>query len=109
MGTMSSYIENTPEDELVEAVAEALNGLGLVASSQDTGGGISCVVLQHKNGGEIAWGTADINWGAAITDADGEYISSIESSYSSDLQDAAAIAKVLFGPSLENGAVRSTK
>lgn len=66
------------EGEIFEAVATALNGLGLVASSEDTGGGISCVVLQHRDGGEISWGTADETWGAAITNANGDYVSSIK-------------------------------
>ena len=48
------------EDELVDAVAAALSNLGFEASSQDTGGGINCVVLQSKHGGEIVWGTADV-------------------------------------------------
>jgi hypothetical protein len=45
----------------VDAVAEALCGLGFAASSQDTGGGINGVVLEHRDGGEIVWGTADVN------------------------------------------------
>jgi hypothetical protein len=95
------------EDEVVDAVAEALTGLGLVASSQDTGGGINCVVLQHKDGGEIVWGTADVNWGASISDANGEYVSAIETTCPSDTQDVAAIAEALLGPSVKNGAVLS--
>lgn len=93
------------EDEIFEAVATALNGLGLVASSEDTGGGISCVVLQHRDGGEISWGTADETWGAAITNANGEYVSSIKTSCPTDSQDVAAIADALLGPSVKNGAV----
>jgi len=53
-------------------LAEALSDLGLSASSQDTGGGISCVIVERKDGGEIVWGTADVTWGAAATDEDGE-------------------------------------
>src|ERR1019366_4270836 len=86
----------------VKAVATALSGLGLAASSQDTGGGISCVVLEHKDGGEISWGTADETWGAAITDADGKYVSSIETTCPSDSQDIAAIAEALLGPSVKS-------
>jgi hypothetical protein len=93
------------EDEVVDAVADALTGLGLVASSQDTGGGVNCVVLERNDGGEIVWGTADVNWGASISDADGEYLSSIETSCPSDSQDIAAIAEALYSPSVKNGAV----
>ncbi len=95
------------EDEIVHAVADALCGLGFAASSQDTGGGINCVVLEHKDGGEIVWGTADVNWGAAISDADGEYISSIKTTCPGDTQDIAAIVEAIKGPSLSNGAVIS--
>jgi hypothetical protein len=66
---MSEVATELDEDGIVEAVATALSGLGLAATSQDTGGGISCVVLEHKDGGEICWGTADETWGAAITNA----------------------------------------
>jgi hypothetical protein len=102
---MSEVARELDEDEIVEAVATALSGLGLAATSQDTGGGIICVVLEHKDGGEISWGTADETWGAAITDADGKYVSSIETTCPSDAQDIAAIAKALLGPSVKNGAV----
>jgi hypothetical protein len=94
------------EEEIVEAVANALSARGLVASSQDTGGGINCVVLEHKDGGEISWGTADLTWGAAITNADGEYVSSIETTCPSASQDIAAIAEALVEPSVTNGAVQ---
>jgi predicted regulator of Ras-like GTPase activity (Roadblock/LC7/MglB family) len=102
---MSEVTPELDEDEIVEALATALSRLGLAASSQDTGGGISCVVLEHKDGGEISWGTADETWGAAITDADGKYVSSIETTCPSDSQDIAAIAKALLEPSVKNGAV----
>jgi len=101
---MSEVATELDEDGIVEAVATALSGLGLAATSQDTGGGISCVVLEHKDGGEICWGTADETWGAAITNADGEYVSSIETTCPSP-QDIAAIAEALLGPSVKNGAV----
>src|SRR5437879_6564002 len=93
------------EDEVVDAVAEALTGLVLIAASQDNGGGMNCVVLEHKDGGEIVWGTADVNWGAAISDADGEYLSAIETTCPSDSQDISAIAEALFAPSVKHGAV----
>ena len=102
---MSEVATELDEDEIVEAVATALSGLGLAASSQDTGGGISCVVLEHKDGGEISWGTADETWGAAITDADGKYVSSIKTTCPSDSQDIPTIAEALLGPSVKNGAV----
>jgi len=54
-------------------------------------------VLQRKDGGEISWGTADETWGAAITDANGEYVSSIETTCPSDSQDIAAVAAALHG------------
>lgn len=92
------------EDEIVDAVAEALTGLGLTASSQETGGGIQCVVIEHKDGGEITWGTADVTWGASITDEHGEYVSSIETSCPSDSQNIEQIVEAIKGPSLAAGA-----
>ena len=68
-------------------------------------GGINCVVIEHKDGGEIVWGMADVNWGAAVSDPDGEIISSIETTCSSDTQDIAAILEAIRGPSISNGAV----
>jgi hypothetical protein len=93
------------EDEVVDAVADALTGLGLVASSQNTGGSTNCVVLERKVGGEIVWGTADMTWGAVISDADGEYLSAIETACPSDSQNISAIAEALFAASVKNGAV----
>lgn len=51
---MSEVTRELDEDEIVEGVATALTAMGLVASSQDTGGGINCVVLQRKDRGEIS-------------------------------------------------------
>jgi hypothetical protein len=102
---MSEVTRELDEDEIFEGVATALTAMGLVASSQDTSGGINCVVLQRKDGGEISWGTADETWGAAITDANGEYVSSIETTCPSDSQDIAAVAAALHGPSVKSGAV----
>lgn len=82
-----------------------MSDIGFEASSQDTGGGINGVVLQSKHGGEIVWGRADVNWGAAISDADGEYISSITTNCPSGTQDVAAIVEAIKGPSLEWAAV----
>jgi hypothetical protein len=104
---MNETVPELTEDEIIEAVAEALSGLGLIAASQDTGGGISCVVLEQKDGGEIIWGIADVTWGAAVTDADGEQVSSIETEWPSDSQDVAATAQALRDASIRNGAVLS--
>jgi hypothetical protein len=96
------------EDEIVDAVADALASLGFAATPQDTGGGMNCVVLEHKDGGEIVWGTADVTWGASISGEDGEYISSLETGCPSDTRDIAAIVEAIKGPSLAAGAVVST-
>jgi len=93
------------ENEIVDAVADALRSQGFSASSQDTGGGINCVVLEHKDGGEIVWGTADVNWGASISDEDGGCVSSIETGCPSDSQDVTAIVEAIKGPSLASGVV----
>jgi hypothetical protein len=104
---MSATSPELSEDEIVEALAEALCELGLSASSQDTGGGISCVIVERKDGGEIIWGTADVTWGAVITDERGEQVSSITTTWPSDSQDIPAIAETLFAPSVKNGAALS--
>jgi hypothetical protein len=95
------------EREIAEAVADALSDLGFAASSQETGGGTVCVVLEHREGGEIVWGTADLNWGAVINEASGEFVSSIETTCASDTQDVPTIVKAIKGASLKNGAVIS--
>jgi hypothetical protein len=100
----ASLEQELNEDEIVDAVADAMITLGFAAASQDTGGGIYCVVLQRRNGGEIAWGTADVNWGASVFDEDGEHISSIETSCPSDSQDIAAIVEAIKGPTIAAGA-----
>jgi hypothetical protein len=46
-----------------------------------------------------------VNWGASISDEDGEYISSIETNCPSDSQDIAAIVEAIKGASLSAGAV----
>jgi hypothetical protein len=104
---MSDLNTGLSEAEIVDAVADALLRLGFAASSQDTGGGINCVILEHKDGGEIVWGTADVNWGAVITDANGDFVSSIETVCPSDSQDIAAIVDAIRGPSLSNDAAVS--
>jgi hypothetical protein len=94
-------------DEIVNAVADALTGLGFAASSQDTGGGIYCVVLEHKDGGEIVWGIADVNWSASVSDADGRCDSAIKTDCPSGSQDIAAIVESIKEPSIAAGAVVS--
>lgn len=106
---MSESAPELSEDEIVEALAEALGDLGLSAISQDTGGGISCVIVERKDGGEIIWGTADVTWGAAITDEEGEQVSSITTTWPSDSPDIAATAQALLEPSIRNGAAVSAK
>ena len=103
-------IENQKTDnEMVELVAEALSALGFSASSQETGGGICCVILERKGGGEIVWGTADFNWGASVVDANGEIESSIQTSCPSDSQDIASIVEAIRGPSVSAGAATTSK
>jgi hypothetical protein len=106
---MSETVPELSEDEIVESLAEALSELGLAASSQDTGGGISCVIVERKDGGEIIWGTADVTWGAAVTDEEGEQVSSITTTWPSDSQDISATAQALLEPSIRNGAAVSEK
>ena len=106
---MSETVPERSEDEIVEALAEALSDLGLSASSQETGGGISCVIVERKDGGEIIWGTADVTWSAVITDEEREQVSSITTTWPSDSQDIAATAQALLEPSIRNGAAVSEK
>jgi hypothetical protein len=106
---MSESAPHLTEDQIVDALAEALGELGLSASSQDTGGGISCVIVERKDGGEIIWGTADVTWGAAITNEEGEQVSSITTTWPSDSTDIAATARALLKPSIMNGATVSEK
>jgi hypothetical protein len=100
---MNTESEKT-DQETAELVVEALTAIGFSASSQDTGGGILCVVLERKNGGEIIWGTSDFNWGASIIDANGDVESSIETRCPSDSQDIAAIVEAIGAPSVSAGA-----
>jgi hypothetical protein len=100
----SHTIDPENEEELMGAVADALCAEGLNASSQDTAGGVVCVVIEREDGGEIAWGLADVNWGASITDEDGEYISGIQTECPGYTSDVAKIVEALKGPSLSHGA-----
>jgi hypothetical protein len=94
------------EEERAEKIAEALTALGLDASAQDTGGGIVCIVIPRANGGEVSWGTANITWGAVITNEKGQQISSIATDCPSDSEDVTATAKALLEASLRNGTVQ---
>jgi len=102
---VTNAAEEWTEEGRAEKIAEALTGLGLDASAEDTGGGIVCVVIPHTDGGAISWGTADVTWGAVITDEDGEQVSSISTDWPSGSEDIAATAKALLDASLSNGAV----
>jgi hypothetical protein len=98
-------IDPENEEETMEALADALSAEGFRASSQDTGGGILCVILDRVGGGEIAWGLADVNWGASVTDEDGEVISGIDTECPGDTDDLAKIVAALRQPSIDNGAI----
>jgi hypothetical protein len=95
------------EEERAEKIAEALTGLGLDASTEDTGGGIICVVIPRTDGGAIFWGTADVTWGAAIMDEDGEQTASVSTEWPSDSEDIDATAKARLEASRRNGAVQA--
>ena len=83
------------EEEFVEKVADALTASGIPAGAQDTGGGIYCVVIPRESGGEIVWGTADFNWGAVVTDENGNVLSSITTSCAIESKDIKTIAEVI--------------
>jgi hypothetical protein len=69
---MQEIDEYEQEEIRAEALAGALREGGLSASAEDTGGGILCVIVDRSDGGQIIWGTADVNWGATIQDAEGD-------------------------------------
>jgi hypothetical protein len=104
---MTNAAEDWTEEERAERIAETLAGLGLDASAEDTGGGIVCVVVPRTDGGAISWGTADVTWGAVITDEDGKQISSIGTEWPSNSIDIAATASALLEASLASGAART--
>lgn len=91
-------------EALVEAVAEGLRKAGLPAAAQETGGDILCVVIE-QSGGEVTWGTADITWGAVVTNEDGEYVSAIQTTCPSDSTDISAIVEALKEASMAHGEV----
>jgi hypothetical protein len=95
------------DEERTEKIAEALTGLGIDASAEDTGGGIVCIVIPRTDGGAISWGTADVTWGAVITDEEGAQVSSISTEWPSDSEDIDATAKALLDVSRRNGAVQA--
>jgi len=95
------------DEERAERISEALVALGLDAGAEETGGGIVCIVIPHTDGGVISWGTADVTWGAAISNQDGEQISYISTVWPSDSEDVDGTAKALLEASLKNGAVRN--
>jgi hypothetical protein len=92
------------EEAFVEAVAEGLRQAGFAAAAQDTGGDILCVVIEQV-GGEVTWGTADVTWGAVVTNEDGEYVSAIQTTCPSDSTDIPAIVEALREASLAHGVV----
>jgi len=99
-------IENTKtEEEIAELVADALGAAGFAAASQDTGGGICCVILERAGGGEIVWGTADVNWGASVCDENGTPLPPLRTACPSGSQDVAAIVEAIKEPSIRAGAV----
>jgi hypothetical protein len=102
---IENKIDPENEEELMNTVADALNAAGFSASSQDTGGGMICVVLERTEGGEIAWGLADVNWGASVTDEDGEVIAGIETYCPTDTEDIPTIVNALKEASIAHGAI----
>jgi hypothetical protein len=98
-GQAGEYID---EEARVEAIAEGLRACGFGASAQDTGGGMLCVVIEQSTG-EVAWGTADVNWGAVVSDKDGEYVSSIATECPSDSKGVSTIVESLRNASLAHG------
>ena len=97
-------MQELDEEAQAEQIAEELTKLGLAAYAQDTGGGTICVAVEHKDGGEILWGTADVTWGAVITDEDGEQVSAISTQWPSDSQDISGTAQTLAEASSRGGA-----
>ena len=103
---MTAPEQEWTEEERAERIADALTSLGLDASSEDTGGGIVCVVISLANGGTISWGTADVTWGAVVTNEEGKQVSSIRTEWPSDSEDIDATSKALLDASLSTGAVQ---
>jgi hypothetical protein len=55
----------------------------------------------EKSGGEIIWGTADVTWGATVTDGRGDVGSSISTTCPSESQDIETIAEVIRSHSID--------
>jgi hypothetical protein len=104
---MMTSAQQWTDEERAERISDAIVALGLNASAEETGGGIVCIVIPHADGGSISWGTADVTWGAVISDQDGEQVSYISTTWPSESEDLDGTAKALFEASLKNGAVRS--
>jgi hypothetical protein len=102
MSDQNEFLQD--EEALMEAVADGLRNLGFSAVAQNTGGDMLCVVIEQP-AGEVTWGTADITWGAVVTDDEGEYVSAIHSACPSDTKEVAAIVDALREASLANGVV----
>jgi hypothetical protein len=101
---MEELDEYQKQEIRVEAVASGLRGAGLAASAQDTGGDTLCLIVDRTDAGHIVWGTADVNWGGVIEDADGEFISGIEANCPSETEDIPTIVNALREASLAHGA-----
>ena len=104
---MTTPAQERTEEERAEMIADALIGLGLDASTEDTGGAVICIVIPRTDGGAIFWGTADVTCGAAIMDENGEQTASISTAWPSESEDIDATAKALLEASLRNGAVQA--
>jgi hypothetical protein len=98
-----------PEDEqqTMEAVADALRAEGISAQSQDTGGGILCVVIDRQDGGTLSWGLANETWGASIENEEGEHVGEVETDCPAETRSLATIVKAIKAPSIANGALLS--
>ena len=96
------------EEQITELVANALNSRGVSAAPQNTGGEISCVVVPVESGGEIVWGTADVNWGAVVIDSQGQITSSLQTRCPSDVQNIDEIVAAITGPSIRAGAMSAS-
>ena len=103
---MTTSEQEWTDEERAERIADALKSLGVDAGAEDTGGGIVCVVIPCADGGAISWGTADVTWGAVITNDEGEQVSSISTQWPSDSVDIDATAQALLDASLRNGAIQ---
>ena len=86
-------MEAEEELRIKEVVAEAIRRRGLEAYTQDTGGGIVCVVVEDS-GLAYFFGTAGVTSGADVT-RDEESVDSVSLGVPSDSRDAEAIADAI--------------